>query len=143
MADLPLLGVPAASPTTPPDPPQTHDPGARRWLLGLAVLALGLMAWRGYGLTRFGTSPLPIERGAVALTPFDLNRATTADLASIPGLGETLAERIVEHREEKGEFRVVEDLRRVKGIGPATLARVRPFLFVGTYIQRLRAVMFR
>lgn len=141
MADLPLLGVPAASPTTPPpEPPQspTHDPAAYRWLLGLGVVALLLLAWRGHGLTRFSTSPQTIERGVVPLSPFDLNRASEAELASIPGLGEKLAEQIVEHREEKGEFRSVEDLRKVKGIGPATLERVRPFLYVGTYIQTVR-----
>jgi competence ComEA-like helix-hairpin-helix protein len=132
MADLPPLGVPAAS--APPEPSQP-DRAARWALLGLSAVAVALLAWRGYGLSRYSTDPPAIQRDAVPLAPLDLNAATEADLASVPGLGETMAARIVLHRKGHGEFRSVDELRQVKGIGEKTLARVRPFFYVGTYTE--------
>jgi competence ComEA-like helix-hairpin-helix protein len=67
---------------------------------------------------------------AVAAPPLDLNRATSADLERLPGIGTGLAARILSARERLGPFGSVDDLRRVRGIGPATLARVRPMLAV-------------
>lgn len=57
--------------------------------------------------------------------PVDLNRAVLEELESLPGIGPTLARRILESRRREGPFRKAEDLLRVKGIGPATLARLR------------------
>lgn len=49
--------------------------------------------------------------------PFDINTVSADELSLIPGIGETLAERIVAHREEHGPFRDVTDLTAVPGIG--------------------------
>lgn len=57
-----------------------------------------------------------------------VNRATPAELESLPGVGPVLAERILSHREEHGPFETVEDLLDVSGIGEATLARLRPLV---------------
>lgn len=54
-----------------------------------------------------------------------LNRATAADLETLPGVGPVLAERIVSHREANGGFEQVEDLLEVPGIGEAKLASIR------------------
>jgi comEA protein len=61
----------------------------------------------------------------------DLNRATAGDLERLPRVGPALARRIVEHRDQHGPFRRVEDLRRVKGIGEKTLERLRPMVKAG------------
>ena len=45
----------------------------------------------------------------------------------MPGIGETLGKRIVESRESDGPFRDHEDVKRVRGIGPKTLERIRPY----------------
>ena len=58
----------------------------------------------------------------------DVNRAEWPELALLPGVGESLARRIVDARERNGLFASHEDLRRVKGIGPRTLDRLRPYL---------------
>jgi competence protein ComEA len=58
----------------------------------------------------------------------DLNHAEWPELSELPGVGPTLARRIVEHRQQYGPFRSAEDLRRVRGIGPKTLDRIRPHL---------------
>jgi len=57
--------------------------------------------------------------------PVDLNSATPDELARLPGVGSSLAARIVERRQSGGTFRSIEDLRRVKGIGHAKLERLR------------------
>lgn len=46
----------------------------------------------------------------------------------LPNIGETLARRIVESREAEGPFAEVDDLQRVRGIGPRTLEQLRPYL---------------
>ncbi len=58
----------------------------------------------------------------------DVNQAAWPELAQLPGIGETLAHRIVESRQREGPFRSHEDLRRVHGIGPKKLDAARPFL---------------
>jgi competence protein ComEA len=63
--------------------------------------------------------------------PLDLNRASQDDLERLPGIGPGLAARIVDSRARRGIFGSVEDLRRVRGIGDATLSRLRPLLAVG------------
>jgi competence protein ComEA len=60
----------------------------------------------------------------------DLNRATRAELRLLHGVGDGLAQRIIAHRDRHGPFRSVDDLRQVGGIGPKTLDRLRPWLFV-------------
>jgi len=57
--------------------------------------------------------------------PIDLNTATTGELEGLPGVGPTIAAAIVEHREQSGPFRSVEDLLDVPGIGPARLDQLR------------------
>lgn len=58
--------------------------------------------------------------------PVNVNTATAKELAAVKGIGPTLAQRIVEAR----PYERLDDLERVKGIGPKRLANVRPFLFV-------------
>ena len=58
----------------------------------------------------------------------DVNAADWPEFTLLPGIGETLARRIVEHRAQHGPFRTVDQLTEVKGIGPKTLRRIRPYL---------------
>ena len=73
---------------------------------------------------------IEIDRAAPLTAHFevDLNTAPWPELAQLPGLGETLARRVVESRQSDGPFLDHEDLQRVNGIGPRTLDRVRPYL---------------
>jgi competence ComEA-like helix-hairpin-helix protein len=56
----------------------------------------------------------------------DINSASAAELALLPGIGPALAERIVADRDARGQFETVDSLDRVKGIGTAIIERVRP-----------------
>ncbi len=72
------------------------------------------------------TSGAPAAAGGPAEgAALDLNAASAADLDALPGIGEVLAERIVQWRSENGRFSSVDDLGEVRGIGPTVLDRVR------------------
>ncbi len=57
----------------------------------------------------------------------DVNTASRREMTALPRIGPTLAGRIVESRERSGPFADVYALRRVRGIGPRTVQRLRPF----------------
>ncbi len=62
--------------------------------------------------------------------PLDPNEASAADLEALPGIGPSLARRVIEHRERHGGFHRLEDLLAVSGIGPKLLSRIGPHLEV-------------
>ncbi|WP_295761370.1 helix-hairpin-helix domain-containing protein [uncultured Oscillibacter sp.] len=107
-------------------------------LLGLTALFLGLllalscrdraeMAAPGYVETRV---TVPVEAVRPDPSPLDLNAASEEELTALPGIGEALARRIVEHREAHGPFETVEGLTDVSGIGPAKLAALEGLITV-------------
>jgi competence ComEA-like helix-hairpin-helix protein len=61
----------------------------------------------------------------------DVNSAPASELSLLPGIGYELANRIVENRETDGPFRSIEDLNRVHGIGPKTIAQIEPMIVFG------------
>jgi competence ComEA-like helix-hairpin-helix protein len=63
--------------------------------------------------------------------PLDLNRATVDELARLPGVGPSLARRILDERERRGRFDSPEALRQVMGVGPKKLAALRDLVTVG------------
>ena len=60
--------------------------------------------------------------------PLDLNTATAAQLAQVPGIGAATAKAIVQFREKSGPFERVEDLLAIRGISARKLERIRPYL---------------
>ena len=63
--------------------------------------------------------------GGVGSQKINLNLATAEDLETLPGIGEVLAQRIIEHRESNGPFTTVDELQEVSGIGEQRLADIR------------------
>lgn len=61
----------------------------------------------------------------------DLNRASTADLEELPGVGAVLAGRIVARRDEQGPYATLDDLREVSGVGSKLFEQIAPLLKVG------------
>lgn len=60
-----------------------------------------------------------------AAGPVDINTASSEQLQQVPGIGPSIAGRIIEHRETNGPFSSVDQLEEVSGIGPATLEKLR------------------
>ncbi len=91
------------------------------------ALLLAILAFGGYGLwprltVRFAPAHLTVR--AYAPTRVSLNRASLAELESLPGVGPTLARRIVDHR----PYLRIDDLARVPGVGPRLLETLRPLV---------------
>jgi competence protein ComEA len=115
------------------------NPPTRSWLLkkadqaALAAINLvALVAIAGWWLWAGGQRGRLIEidrqnRETISFQ-LDVNSADWPEWTLLPEIGETLAKRIVESREREGPFRDLDDLRRVRGIGPRTLEKIRPYL---------------
>ncbi|RCS42085.1 helix-hairpin-helix domain-containing protein [Bremerella cremea] len=73
---------------------------------------------------------IDIDEAPLVERPFmvDVNQAEWAELAQLPGVGETIAKRIVESRQVQGPFLDHSDLQRVPGIGPRTVESLRGYL---------------
>src|SRR5947207_441352 len=65
--------------------------------------------------------------------PVDINSASAAELAKLPGIGEAKAKAIVEYR-SADPFKNVDDLKKVKGVGDKMLDALRPEITVGPAI---------
>jgi competence protein ComEA len=132
----PVVQRPPAAPTPPAnDAVESHFWLTRRdqmvfGLLSLVALALCGLSW--LRLTHWGTRAIEIERMPARQYEYriDANSATWVEWSQIQGIGDGLARRIVGDREQNGPFNSVDDLSRVKGIGPKTLEHLRPWVRV-------------
>lgn len=96
-------------------------PSARTLASVLLFLILGF-AWLPAAALATNTGPSPLV---------DVNSADAASLAEqLPGVGPVKAQAIIDHRDRQGRFSSVEQLLDVKGIGPVTLEKLRPLLFI-------------
>ncbi len=57
-----------------------------------------------------------------------INSATLQQLSTLPGIGETTAQRIIDYRDQNGLFQQLEDLMEVKGIGPAKYEKLKDYI---------------
>lgn len=88
-----------------------------------SVAAAGLALVFALAAPAAGADSTPALSGVV-----NVNTATLEELQLLPGVGEVRARAILRSREERGGFARVEDLVDVKGIGPAGLERMRPYV---------------
>jgi len=74
----------------------------------------------------------PAARQAVATpdSPVNLNTATAAQIATLPGIGPKAAERIIEYRQKTGGFKKIEELMNVKGIGEKSFLKLKALITV-------------
>ncbi len=61
----------------------------------------------------------------------DINKAEVWLLEALPGIGKTLAQRIVDYRQQNGLFRNTDELLKVPGIGTTTYARIKDLITAG------------
>lgn len=105
-------------------------PRDQRSVAALVASALVLLAalWWRHGLHGGGVVEIDRAPPLVARFQVDVNRADWPELIQLPGVGPTLARRLIDERRLNGQFRSVDDLTRVGGIGPRTLERIRPYI---------------
>ncbi len=91
-----------------------------------------------------GATPSPAPSRAAALAPtrratlapthpagkINLNTASAQELEALPGIGPSLAHSIVQYRQLHGEYKKIEDILNVPGIGPKTFERIRALIEV-------------
>jgi competence protein ComEA len=73
---------------------------------------------------------IPREGEEQSPQKIDINRAEPWLLEALPGIGEVLAQRIVDYRSENGPFRTIEDLLKVSGISQGTLDKIKDYITV-------------
>lgn len=73
----------------------------------------------------------PDENASDQDTRLNINTANRDDFIALPGIGTTLADRIIAHREAHGPFRTIEELTDVLGIGEQRIADIRDKITVG------------
>lgn len=73
---------------------------------------------------------LTAQRAVAEGAPVNINTASAAELATISGIGPAKAQAIIDHREKNGQFKTVDDLKLVRGIGDKMLEQLRPQITV-------------
>jgi len=79
-----------------------------------------------------GTQPLgamPTQEGQVEL--IDINTADANTLSTLPGIGPTLAQRIIDYRDTYGPFYFIEDIMNVQGISATTFENIMDLITTG------------
>ncbi len=94
----------------------------------MSALAMILSFWWYQGGREGGLVEIDRTSPLEAQFQVDINQTDWPELIQLPGVGETLARRMVDHRLVHGDFLALEDLQRVNGIGAKTLEKIRPYL---------------
>jgi competence protein ComEA len=124
------LAIPVAKPVAAePSPLAAWPRSAQLAVAVLLAVGIGFLVGRS-NLTEVPRRASDAEADEPAGARLDLNRATRAELALLHGLGPARAQGIDDYRRQHGRFASVDDLRKVSGIGPKTLEKIRPWLFV-------------
>ncbi|OSI14658.1 ComEA family DNA-binding protein [Neisseria dumasiana] len=76
-------------------------------------------------MKRFYAGVSAMLLSALSLAAVNINTATEEELKALPGIGPSKAAAIVAYRQHNGQFKSVDDLKNVKGIGEGVLAKLR------------------
>lgn len=97
--------------------------------IGLSII-LVLTTAHWIRLSNWGRQTVEIDRQVARQYDYriNINDSTWVEWDQLPGIGETLARRIVDDAKHHGRFKSIDDLTRVSGIGPKTLEKIRPWL---------------
>ena len=100
-------------------------------ILMAAILGIAVSAAVASAQNKATTSKAAATVTATATAPVNLNTATVEQLATIPGVGPKMAERIIDYRQKNGGFKKVEDLMNVSGVGEKSFLKMKPLITVG------------
>lgn len=63
-------------------------------------------------------------------SPLNVNNASAEQLEALPGIGASMAARIIEYRQKHGPFKRLEDLMNVRGIGEKNFQKLKPLITI-------------
>jgi competence protein ComEA len=86
-------------------------------------------------LAVFVFSGLALTQEAPEVMKVNINTASVEELVKLPGVGDTLAKTIIQHREKNGGFKTTEELKNVKGIGEKKFEKIKDLVTVGDSTQ--------
>ena len=72
-----------------------------------------------------------VDTSHVNVGRVNINSATVSELDTLPGIGPTTAQSIVDYRTQHGLFQVIQDIQNVPGVGPATFELIKDYITVG------------
>ncbi|HXD17273.1 MAG TPA: helix-hairpin-helix domain-containing protein [Vicinamibacterales bacterium] len=98
-------------------------------MIRIMMAAIAAIALSAPSLIAQTKVPAP-KPAATATAPVNLNTATAEQLATIPGVGPKMAERIIDYRQKNGGFKKVEDLMNVSGVGEKSFLKMKPLITV-------------
>ncbi len=75
--------------------------------------------------------PGVIDTSHVTIGRVNINTASVEELNSLPSIGPTTAQAIVDYRLANGDFAAIQDIQNVPGIGPTTYEKIRDYISVG------------
>lgn len=75
-------------------------------------------------------TPTPTQPVFVPDELVNLNTATLSQLIALPGIGQSKAQAILDYRQEHGDFRYIEDITRVSGIGQSIFEGLKDYITV-------------
>jgi comEA protein len=106
------------------------------FIISSLILGLGVMHFKkshpqvpAAGLD-INMSALQIKEEIKISKQVKINEASHSELTGLPGIGEVLAGRIMDHRKQNGPFTSKEEIKKVKGIGPKKFEAIKEFLIV-------------
>lgn len=70
------------------------------------------------------------KKSKTDIEKINLNKATQTELETLPGIGPSTAEKIIEYRKENGNFKNIEDIMNVNGIGESKYSKIRDLINV-------------
>src|SRR4051812_29558736 len=113
-----FFGITIALAGVPPAMAQTHNaaPGSKPAPAGTA--------------TAKSKAPAARTARATPSAPVNLNAASIAQLQTLPGVGASTAQRIIDYRQKNGAFKKVEDVMNVKGVGEKSFLKLKPLITV-------------
>jgi competence protein ComEA len=100
------------------------------FVLGLAVRHVQQQQVPPLAVDSLVAQPPSDSTAAPADAPINLTSAPRGALEALPGIGPALSERILTYRSSQRSFQRVDELQRVRGIGPKTLEDLRPMVRV-------------
>ena len=80
------------------------------------------------GYITVATRPMPAEYKITLKIPISINTACFEELDAIPGIGPTLAKKIINYISTYGPFKTIEEIKNVPGIGKPRYLKIKPYI---------------